>query len=60
VTRKSTVPAHPPTPDPDVPADQQGHAYCRRGVAIVEGDPRHTMPVVPEQADHRNRYEQEN
>jgi hypothetical protein len=52
---KSPVPRHLPVPDPDVPADQKGHGYCARcGVAIVAGDPRHTLPdAPPEQAEHR-------
>lgn len=55
--RKATspVPPHPPAVDPAVPADQAGHAYCRRcSLAIVDGDPRHTLPAGPAE-DARSR-----
>lgn len=55
---KSPVPPHPPSVDPTVPPDQDGHAFCRRcSLAIVDGDPRHTMPVVEGQAEVLRRYE---
>jgi hypothetical protein len=48
VTAKSKQRGHQPRPDPAVPADQHGHAYCSRcGLAIVDGDPRHTLPELP-------------
>lgn len=53
MTRRTVVPVHPPVVDQDVPADQQGHAFCRRcSLAIVDGDPRHTLPPAPAEADH--------
>jgi hypothetical protein len=53
---KSLVPLHLPVVDPDVPTDQKGHGYCSRcGVAIVAGDPRHTLPDVPGMDEHRRR-----
>lgn len=43
-------------PDPGVPADQHGRRYCRDcGIAERDGDPRHTLPDAPEQAEHRRR-----
>jgi len=49
VTRRTPVPPHPPAVDPTVPADQHGHHYCTRcGLAIVDGDPRHSMPAAGE------------
>lgn len=55
--RKTVVPPHPPVTDPTVPPDQAGHFYCRRcSLAIVDGDPRHTLPPAgPEQDEHRRR-----
>lgn len=45
---KSKVRSHLPVPDPSVPADQAGHRYCRDcGLAVVDGDPRHTLPNAP-------------
>jgi hypothetical protein len=58
VTARKPAP-HPPVVDPCVPVDQAGRAYCTCGIAIVDGDPRHTLPVVPEQAEHHHRYEHE-
>lgn len=60
---KSKVPPHPFQLDPDVPADP----HTGRGACAVQGchligepnDAHHTMPVVPEQAAHRDRYEHE-
>lgn len=55
MTRRTVVPPHPPLTDPAVPPDQAGHPFCRRcSLAIVDGDPRHTMPLV-EGADSRQR-----
>jgi hypothetical protein len=50
VTRdlRSHVRPHPPQPDPDVPADHQGRRFCRCGVPVVDGDPRHTVTVLPD------------
>jgi hypothetical protein len=47
MTAKSRLRPHHPKPDPAVPADQHGNAYCRCGVAIVDGDARHTLPDAP-------------
>jgi len=56
VTRRTPVPPHPPAVDPTVPADQDGHLFCRRcSLAIVDGDPRHTIPPAPVEADGRQR-----
>lgn len=56
MTRRPVVPPHPPAVDPTVPADQQGHAFCRRcSLAIVDGDPRHTLPPPPAGLDHGQR-----
>lgn len=53
---ESKVHPHVATPDPDVPVDQHGHPFCSTcHLAIVDGDPRHTLPVVPEQREHRRR-----
>lgn len=52
--RKTVVPPHPPAVDPTVPADQNGHDFCRRcSLAIVDGDPRHTMPAPVDDARTR-------
>lgn len=45
--------------DPDVPADHKGRPYCRCGVPAIDGDKRHTLPDVPEQAEVRARYDHE-
>lgn len=55
---KPAPPWHPFNLDPDVPADSKGRLFCRCGV--VEAHPRHTapaLPVVPEQAEVRHRYD---
>lgn len=44
---KPPVP-HLPAVDPDVPADHKGRPYCRCGVPIEPGDPRHTLPPTTE------------
>jgi hypothetical protein len=41
-------------PDPDVPADHQGRQACANCHLIgTPGDAHHTLPDVPEQAEHR-------
>ena len=58
--RRTPVPPHPPLADRDVPADQNGNLFCRRcSLAIVDGDPRHTLPEVPAQAEVLGRYDRE-
>jgi hypothetical protein len=52
-------PPHPFQADPDLPPDHRGRPFCRCGVVRVDGDPRHEMPVVPEQAEHRRRVGEE-
>lgn len=54
---KSKLAPHLFAEDPDVPRDHLGRAFCRCGVVDIAGDARHTMPDVPEQAEHRNRYD---
>jgi hypothetical protein len=40
--------------DPDVPADVNGVGACSVCHCMGKaGDPRHTLPDVPEQAEHR-------
>lgn len=46
---------HVPVADPDLEPDKDGHAVCRCGLLILPGNPRHAMPVVPEQAEARRR-----
>ncbi len=58
-TAKSKVQPHLPTVDAAVPADQRGRDYCTCGVVIADGDPRHTLPTVPEQAAVAARYDHE-
>jgi hypothetical protein len=48
---------HPLVEDSDVPRDAKGRRFCRCGVVEIEGDPRHVAPDVPEQAEHRHRYD---
>jgi hypothetical protein len=52
-------PPHPFQADPDLPPDHRGRPFCRCGVVRVDGDPRHEMPAVPEQAEHRRRVGEE-
>jgi hypothetical protein len=53
---KSQVRPHLFVPDPDVPADVNGRGACAACHCMGEpGDPRHTLPDVPEQAEHRRR-----
>jgi hypothetical protein len=40
--------------DPDAGTDTKGRRYCRCGVR--EDHPRHELPDVPEQREHRERY----
>jgi hypothetical protein len=43
-------------PDPDVPPDVNGVGACSVCHCMGKpGDPRHTLPDVPEQAEHRRR-----
>ena len=44
-------------PDPELPADSRGRRVCRCGLLGEPGDARHTLPDVPEQAQHRGRYD---
>jgi hypothetical protein len=41
--------------DPTVPLDQSGRATCRCQLVGEPGDAHHTLPDVPEQAEHRRR-----
>ena len=42
--------------DPSVPRDHRGRGYCREcHVVIRAGDPRHTLPDAPVEADHGQR-----
>lgn len=43
------------TPDPTLPADQAGRQVCRCGLIGEAGDAHHTLPDVPEMAEHRRR-----
>lgn len=52
---KSHVRPHVLALDPDVPPDLDGRGTCRCGLIDIPGDLRHTLPVVPEQAEHRRR-----
>lgn len=47
------------TADPDVPADHRGRRACVCGLLGEPGDPHHTLPDVPEQAEVRGRYDHE-
>lgn len=56
----SRVRPHPFAPDPDIPPGMDGRGACASCHLIGEpGDARHTMPVVPEQAEVRRRYDHE-
>lgn len=49
-------PPHPFQADPDVPPDHHGRAFCRHcGKVDIPDDPRHTMPDVAAQGEHRRR-----
>jgi hypothetical protein len=52
---KSHVRPHALALDPDVPPDLDGRGTCRCGLIDIPGDLRHTLPTVPEQAEHRRR-----
>jgi hypothetical protein len=47
------------TADPDVPPDHRGRRACVCGLLGEPGDPHHTLPDVPEQAEVRGRYDHE-
>lgn len=51
--KPSKVAPHPFAADPDVPADSRGHQVCRCGLIGEPGDPHHTMPERPPEADAR-------
>jgi len=57
MSARKTVRPHLFIPDPDVPADQNGRQACRCGLIGEPGDAHHTLPDVPEQAEHVRRYE---
>jgi hypothetical protein len=42
---KTHVPAHHAVRDPELGADHDGHPFCRCGLPIKPGDPRHTLPA---------------
>jgi hypothetical protein len=48
---------HLPVRDPDVPPDHLGRHYCTCGAR--EDHERHTLPDVPEQAEQRGWYDQD-
>lgn len=53
---KSKAKPHLAVVDTTVPRDHAGRGYCREcGLAIRQGDPRHTLPDAPEGADHGQR-----
>lgn len=56
---KSAVPPHALSLDPDIPPDVNGRGTCRCGLLDLPGDPRHTLPTVPEQSVVAGRYEHE-
>ncbi len=47
---KSAVRPHLFVPDPDVPADHNGHRACRCGLIGQPGDAHHTLPDPPPDA----------
>ena len=48
---------HPFTPDPDIGAAHDGRLTCLTCRMLGKrDDARHTMPTVPEQAEHLRRY----
>ena len=56
-TGRSTVAPHPFTPDPDIGPAHDGRLTCLTCRMLGRrDDARHTMPVVPEQAEHLRRY----
>lgn len=51
---KSGVKPHPFALDPDVPPDQNGRGACSVCHCMGDpGDPRHTLPDRPDEADAR-------
>jgi hypothetical protein len=59
---KSKVPPHPFLRDPDLPPDVNGRYVCATPGCRLVGEPddaHHTLPTVPEQAEHRQRYERD-
>jgi hypothetical protein len=49
-------PPHPFVADPNLPADHRGRRVCAACHLIGRpDDPRHAMPDVPGQAEHRRR-----
>lgn len=55
----SRVKPHVLSLDPDIPPDLDGRGTCRCGLLDLPGDPRHTLPTVPAQAEVASRYEHE-
>ena len=56
-TGRSTVAPHPFTPDPDIGPAHDGRLTCLTCRMLGKrDDARHTMPIVPEQAEHLRRY----
>lgn len=55
--KRSRLTPHPFAADADLPPDQLGRRVCRCGLVGIPGDSHHAMPDVPEQAEHRHRYE---
>lgn len=56
MTAKSRVKPHPFVTDPAVPPGQDGRGACATCHLIGEaGDAHHTLPDIPEQAEHRRR-----
>lgn len=54
---KSKLPPHLFVVDPDIPADHNGRRTCRCSLVGEAGDAHHTLPDIPEQAEHLRRYE---
>lgn len=60
MSRATTVPPHVFAADPDLPADHTGRHICAVCHLLGRtGDAHHTLPDVPEQADHARRYDRE-
>jgi hypothetical protein len=58
IRREASMIAHPHpfVADPDLPADHRGRRVCAACHLIGRpDDPRHAMPDVPGQAEHRRR-----
>ncbi len=57
---KSKVSPHPFQGDPDIPPSLDGRGACSVCHLVGKaGDAHHTLPEVPEQAEHLRRYEHE-